>query len=127
MDDINVRIEAPEFVDARTPVPYSVVITNNGNTSTDLHLQGREIVFDLSVIGDGGAVVWRRMEGQVAQAILRLDTLAPEESLTLSDVWDQRDLSGTFVEPGFYTLQAGVPTGGEPLLSRDRLLHVIGD
>ncbi len=127
MNDIHVRIEAPEFVDARTQVPYSVVITNEGDSLTDLHLQGREIVFDLSVTGDGGALVWRRMEGQVAQAILRLATLAPDESLTLSDVWDQRDLSGTFVEPGFYTLQASVPTDGEPLLSRDRLLQVIGE
>lgn len=125
MNDIDVRIEAPEFVEARTHVPYSVVITNEGDGSTDLHLQGREIVFDLSVIGDGGTLVWRRLEGQVAQAILRLDTLAPEESLTLSDVWDQRDLAGAYVEPGFYTLQASIPTDGEPLLSRDRLLQVM--
>ncbi len=124
--DISVRIEAPEFAEVGRPVPYSVVITNEGDSAADLHLHGREIVFDLSVIGEGGALVWRRLEGETTQAILRLDTLAPGESITVSGgVWDQRDRSGAFVEPGFYTLQASVPTDAESLISRDRLLQVM--
>lgn len=124
MNNPEVRLEAPEFADERTPIGFSIVIRNTADAPLELHLQGRETIFDLSVIGDGGRLVWRRLDGQSLQAILRLDTLGPGESITLADVWDQRDLAGQYVDPGFYTLQASVPTDSDPLLSQDRLLHV---
>lgn len=125
MSHLQVRLEAPEAAAAGEPVAYAVVIRNNGSQSLDLHLQGREPIFDLRVTDEAGVTLWRRLEGQAVQAILRLDTLDPGKSLTLGDTWDQRDASGRILAPGLYTLQAEVPTDGQPLVSRARQLRVV--
>ncbi len=124
MSDITVRLDAPEFASPGTPVRYAVVIANEGEAAIEVHLQGREILFDLTVTAEGGKTVWRRLGEGAAQAILRLDTFAAGESRRLEDVWDQRDSHGRLVEAGFYTLQATLPTDAEPLVSQDRLLHI---
>ena len=125
-DHLEVRLEAPEFAVEREPIRYAVVVENSGDAPLDLHLQGREILFDLAVIGEGGGLVWRRLHDSAAQAILRLETLDPGETIRLEDSWDQRGSDGQFVEPGFYTLQATLPTDGAALLTQDRLLQITG-
>ena len=124
MNNPHVRLEAPEFAREGTLVEYSISVENTGDAPLELHLQGREIVFDLSVVGDEGRIVWRRLEGKVSQAILRVEILQPGESFSVHDTWDQKDLSGRRVAPGFYTLQASLPTDAAPLVSQDRLLHI---
>jgi hypothetical protein len=124
MSEPAVRLRAPEFATPRTPVGYSVVITNEGDEPLELNLSGREINFDLIVTGKGGERVFSRLSEGATQSILRLETLAPGESITLSDSWDQRDSTGNFVAPGFYTLQALVMTDSEPFISQDALLHI---
>jgi hypothetical protein len=76
----------------------------------DLHLLGRTIVFDVIISDASGRVVWRRLQGQTAPAILRLEMLAPGRALVLKDEWDQRANSGERVGPGVYTLQGSLPT-----------------
>lgn len=122
--DLKVRLEAPEFAPLRERIEYSVVVENEGESTIEAHLQGREPVHDLTVTGKGGEVVWRRLEGEIVQGILRIDMLAPHESLRIPGAWDQRDLAGHHVEPGFYTLQATVPTDAGPLISQDCLLQI---
>lgn len=122
--DLKVRLEAPEFAPWRGRIEYSVVVENEGESTIDAHLQGREPVHDLTVTGKGGEVVWRRLAGEIVQGILRIDTLAPRESLRFAGEWDQRDSAGHYVEPGFYTLQATVPTDTGPLISQDCLLQI---
>jgi hypothetical protein len=122
--DLKVRLEAPEFASQRERIQYSVVVENTGESTIEAHLQGREPVHDLTVTGDGGEIVWRRLKGEIGQAILRIDVLAPRESLRIPGEWDQRDSAGHYVEPGFYTLQASVPTDSGPLISQDCLLQI---
>lgn len=122
--DLKVTLEAPEFAPPRHRIEYSVVVENEGESSVEAHLQGREPLHDLTVTGKGGEVVWRRLKGEIGQAILRLDMLAPGESLRIAGEWDQRDSAGQYVAPGFYTLQATVPTDTAPLISQDCLLHI---
>ncbi|MGK2960587.1 MAG: BsuPI-related putative proteinase inhibitor [Gemmatimonadaceae bacterium] len=124
MSHLQVTLDAPEEVEAGDRVAYAVVIRNSGSEPVDLHLQGREPTFDLRVADEAGATVWRRLEGQSVQAILRLDTLGPGEAMTLDDLWDQRDASGEPLPPGSYILQAEVLTDGEPLVSQARKLCV---
>ena len=123
MNDLTVRLIAPEFAVERQPIPIAIVIENTSDKPLDLHLQGREITFDITVTGEGGRLVWRRSEG-VTQAILRLETLAPAGSIRLEDVWDQTDAAGHSVETGFYTLQGMVPTDGPPLFTQGHLLQI---
>lgn len=122
--DLNVRLEAPEFAAERTAIDYTVVVENTGDVPMEANLLGRDPVHDLTVTGKGGEVVWRRLEGAISQAILRLESLAPGEMLRLSGQWDQRDSAGLYVAPGFYTLQATIPTDSAPLISQDCLLQI---
>ena len=123
MSECTVILVAPDSALLRQPVPIAVVIGNPSDEPVDLHLQGREIVFDIMVTGDDGHPVWQRENG-VTQAILRLETLAPGASIRLEDVWDQTDLSGQPVEAGSYTIHGTVPTDGEPLYTQDHRLDV---
>src|SRR5687768_3766919 len=120
MKQCTVELVAPEAVVERQPVAIAVVISNVSDKPLDLHLQGREIDFDVIVTGEGGRLVWQRLTDPT-QAILRLDTLAPGASIRLEDVWDQTDSSGRPVEPGSYTIKGMIPTDGEPLLTRDHI------
>ena len=122
--DLKVRLEAPEFASQRERIEYSVVVENEGEGPVAAHLQGREPVHDLVVTGNGGEIVWQRLKGEIGQSILRIDVLAPRESLRIAGEWDQRDSAGPYVEPGFYTLQATVPTETGPLISQDCLLQI---
>jgi hypothetical protein len=122
-----IHLRAPEFAEERTRLDYSVVITNEGSETLEVYLSGRETIFDFVVTGDGGRRVYSRLEGQSTQAILRVESLAPEQSIVLKDSWDLKDSAGEFVAPGFYTLNALVMTDGEPLQSQDALLHVTGE
>jgi hypothetical protein len=123
MKQCTVQLVAPEFVAERQPVAIAIVIRNTSDKSLDLHLQGREIDFDVLVTGERGRLVWQRQE-DFTQAILRLETLAPGASIWLEDVWDQTDSSGQPVEPGSYTIRGIVPTDGEPLLTQDHVVFV---
>jgi hypothetical protein len=121
---LRIALEAPGAVAAGEPVAYKIVIRNGGSEPLDLYLQGREPVFDLRVADEAGVTVWRRLEGQTIQAILRVDTLCPGESMTFGDVWDQRGTSGGILPPGVYMLQAEVPTDGQPLVTQASELRV---
>lgn len=124
MSSLRVTLEAPETAWTGDPVAYAVVISNTGSEPLDLYLQGREPTFDLRVADEAGATVWRRLEGQSVQAILRIDSLAPGEEMSLDGVWNQRNASGTLLAPGVYVLQAEVLTDGQPLMSQKRELRL---
>jgi hypothetical protein len=121
----SVRIDAPEFMEQGSTLEYSVVIGNDGDVPVQLNLTGREIIHDMSVIAEGGATVWRRLENQSTQAILRIESLEPGGEIIVEGSWDGCDSTGAHVAPGFYTLQASFPTDEAPLISRDRLLQVL--
>ena len=123
MDSCTVRLVAPEFAGEGEQVPIAIVIQNASREPCELHLQGREILFDITVTGEEGRLVWRKVEN-FSQAILRLETLSPGGEIRLETMWDQADSSGATVPAGFYTLQGIVPTDGEPLLTQDHLLHI---
>ena len=85
-------------------------LSNTGNAARDLALQGRPSAYDVIVTRRDGAIVWRRLEGEVIQSILRLQTLAPGESLEFRQSWNQRDNSGQRVPPGEYFVTGVLPT-----------------
>jgi hypothetical protein len=111
---MRVEIVAPPKVAAGAPVPIGIRIANTGGRAIELHLQGRTTVFDL-VVSRGDTVVWRRLEGESAPAILQLRTLGPGEVLELRDSWPQVDGAGRRVGPGEYSVSGEVPTDGAPL------------
>jgi len=108
-------------------IPILVRVANTGAGPIELYLRGREPTFDVIVSGPGGDVVWSRLEGEIVQAILRLETLGPGEAMELHQEWDQRDNSGLLVEPGRYTVKAVVLTDGTMVLESPEVALEIVD
>ena len=98
-DSVALRVEVPGSVRTGERVPVVLRLVNKTERQVTLLLQGRPIVFDVTVAREDGAVVWRRLEGQVSGAILALRVLAPAESLTFEAEWDGRAASGARARP----------------------------
>ena len=113
-DSMRVELVVPRKAAAGAPVPIVLRIGNTAKRPLELHLQGRTVVFDL-IVRRGDSVVWRRLEGTAAPAILQLRMLAPGEVLELKDTWEQRDNAGRVVQPGEYRVTATVPTDAQPI------------
>ncbi len=107
-DSLRFEIEVPAQVRTGEPVPITLRATNSGEEPLELYLRGRTIAFDITVAGEDGSVVWRRLEGQMIPAILQVRELAPGESLEFHDEWDQRANSGEPVSSGHYTVQGAL-------------------
>ena len=114
-ESLRLELAVPNRARVGEPVPIALRVINVGERPIDLYLQGRTIVFDIVVEGAAGDVVWRRLAGQTTQAILRLEVLAPGDTLELRDTWNQRTNRGVVVGPGTYTLRGLLPTDARPL------------
>jgi hypothetical protein len=88
------------------PVSFVLRIENRAERTLDVYLRGRTITVDVVVAGEGGEVVWRRLEDEIIPAIALLRTLAPRERVEVGVVWDQRTRQGRQVQPGDYTARA---------------------
>lgn len=104
------ELEVPPEVPAGQPVPIVLRLTNTANAPREVALQGRPIAYDVIVTQRDGAIVWRRLEGEVIQTILQLRTFAPGGGLEFRHDWNQRSNSGAPVAPGEYLVIGVVPT-----------------
>jgi hypothetical protein len=114
-DSLRLSLGVPAHSAAGTPVPFILTIANVSGRPLDLYLRGRTIAFDIVVLDSAGTAIWRRLEGEIIPAVLRLEILAPGQLLDLSDEWDQRDDAGRPVSAGRYTAYGEVLTEGPPL------------
>lgn len=124
-DSLRLTLHVPDRVEAGEPVPMTVRLENASERALDLHLRGRTIAFDLVVTAEDGSVVWRRLEGEVIPAILRIETLPAGEALELEDTWDGRSNEGAPVPPGLYRVRGEVPAEGEPLVTPTERLRIV--
>jgi hypothetical protein len=111
-----VTLHAPENVLLGEPVPITIRLENKREEPLELYLRGREATCDIVVTANDGRVVWRRLEGEIVPAIIRLEVLAPGEIVELRDSWDQRDKGGKPAGPGSYTIRGTVLTDGSSTL-----------
>ena len=114
-DSLLLELTVPPAVMAGAEVPITLRLTNITEDPLRLHLMGRVIAFDLIVRREDRSTVWRRLQGQIVPAILRIEILQPGETLLLDDRWNQRTNEGDSVEPGQYSVEALVPTNAGPL------------
>ena len=92
----------PSYAVVGQDVPINIVVRNNTDRAVQLHLTGRETIFDITVMRADSAIVWRRLRDGVQQ-ILQLRTLGPSESFTVGDRWRA-------TEPGEFMIKAELPT-----------------
>jgi hypothetical protein len=102
-DSLRLQLFAPAAARQGEPVSITIRVANGGGRPLELHLQGREIAFDVVVKDEAGSVVWRRLEGAFVQGILQLKMLAPGESFDLEATW-------TPTAPGIYAVEGVLPT-----------------
>jgi len=113
-DSLRLTVRVPSEARVGRPVPVVLHVMNSGDRPLDLYLRGRTIAFDVVVTRDDGAVVWRRLEGEVIPAILQLKTLAPREVMELRAEWNQRTNRGRRVSPGRYAVRGVLLTETPP-------------
>ena len=111
-----VIIHVPENAEAGAAIPITMRVENRSNEPLELYLRGREPTCDFIVTSSDGDVVWRRLEGQIIQAILRFEVLAPGQVLEFRDTWDQKDNAGKRVAPGVYVVRGAVLAEGSSTL-----------
>jgi hypothetical protein len=111
-----VTMQAPDTAAGGAEIPLTMRIENTSNEPLELYLRGREVTYDFIVTSRDGNVIWRRLEGEIVQAILRVEVLAPGQALELSDSWDQRDYAGRRVAPGVYVVRGVVLSEGSATL-----------
>jgi hypothetical protein len=124
-ESLRLETTAPPRVRVGEPVPITVRVTNTGATAAELYLMGRSPTFDVTITRVGGRVVWRRLEGEIAQAILQHRVLSPGESLELRHEWDQRSNDGGLVGAGSYVVEGSVITDARPLRTAAVPLRIV--
>ncbi len=123
-DSLRLTLEFRERVREGEPVPVTLRVENVGSATLDLYLTGRPVAFDLVVTDREGAVVWRRLEGEIMAAVLRIEILEPGGALSFDDVWDQRSNAGEPVTAGEYFLHGELLREDGPLASAPRPLVI---
>jgi hypothetical protein len=123
-DSLTIVLDAPATLAAGRTASITIRLANRTDRTLDLSLRGREIAFDLIVSREDGTVIWRRLEGEVVPAILRLEQLAPGTELVLEATWDGRDQAGRPVPPGSYTLRGEILTDAAPLVPPEHRFRI---
>jgi len=123
-DSLRLSLDVPAQVARGTTVPMTVRIENLTDRPLDLYLTGRTIAFDLIVEDRTGTVVWRRLHDEAIQQILRVERLAPGDTLALEHEWEQRSNAGDPVAAGTYTVRGEVLTEDEPLVTPEETLRI---
>lgn len=124
-ESLRLEADVPPEVRLGVPVPITLRAVNTGTTPLELYLMGRSPTFDITVARPDGAVVWRRLEGQMVPAILQLRTLAPGETLEVRHDWDQRTTRGQIVSRGTYVVQGALLTDAQPLRTPAAPLRIV--
>ena len=116
-DALRLTFDVPERVSGGGVVAIVLGVENGGGMPAELYLVGRTIAFDIIVETSAGRPVWRRLAGEVIQAVLRLEMLPPDGRLEFVAEWDTSASAGGAAEPGEYIAWGELLTDGAPLVS----------
>lgn len=111
-EKIVVTLHAQRTARVGESIPITLRMENKSSAPLELYLLGREPTYDFIVTASDGELVWRRLDGEIVPAILRVEVLEPGQVLKFRDTWDQRDNAGELVAPGFYVIRGAVLTDG---------------
>ena len=113
----NVRTDKPAYQPGEQ-VQFTLTVTNPGPAPVTymrpLGPSGQR--YDFFVRTADGRGVWHWSHGKVFTLALERHTLAPGETLTFNETWDQRDNNGQQVSAGTYTV-TGVYVKEDPVES----------
>jgi hypothetical protein len=124
LDAIWLTFDVPERATGAAAVVFVLGAENPGNHPVDLYLRGRTIAFDIIVETAAGEPVWRRLAGEVIQAVLRVETLPPGGRLEFVAEWDTSASAGGAAGAGEYIAWGELLTDGAPLVSPRRSFRI---
>lgn len=127
IDSLRLDLVVPAQIAGGEPVGMTLRVENVAERPLDLYLVGRTIAFDLVVEDPAGVEIWSRLHDQVVQQILRVEHLAPGDTLVLEDTWPQRSNAGRPVVPGEYQVRGEVLAEGGPLVAGPVPLRIARD
>jgi len=126
VDTLRLTLEVSSQVSLGELVSVLLTVENTSGGGMDLYLRGREVTADLVVTReDDDQPVWRRLEGAIVPAIVRVERLEAGSSLEVPMGWPQRDQAGAWVPPGLYRIWAELLTEGPPLTSESRVVRLL--
>lgn len=109
-----VATDRPSYSVGET-VRFTLTVRNNSSAPVTVTLPTGQR-YDFVVRSSGGGEVWRWSRDRAFTQIFGEQTLAPGQTLTFSDTWDQRDNAGRQAPAGTYTV-VGIFTSAPPLES----------
>jgi hypothetical protein len=111
-EPLHLGLEMPSQVPLEQPIRLRLVLENNGDFPIEVGLASSPDAFDIVVETPEGTVVWRRLDGVVIPAVLRLRTLQPGQAIGFTDTWLQRTNDGRAVPTGTYQVRGELPIAG---------------
>jgi hypothetical protein len=111
-EPLHLGLEMPPEVAVDQPVRLRLVLENTGDFPIEVGLAASSEAFDIVVETPEGTVVWRRLEGVVIPAVLRLRTLQPGQAIGFVDTWQQTTNDGRAVPTGSYQVRGELPIAG---------------
>jgi hypothetical protein len=121
--EVRVSIQHSDGREARgirqaEPVRLSVTVRNRSDEPRSLTLPTSQ-TYDFAVVGEAGREVWRWSAGRMFAQMLTEVALAPGESKTFSETWDQLCSDGRPAAAGAYRLVGSVPALAGPVVSTE--------
>jgi hypothetical protein len=98
---VTVTTDKPSYAPGE---PVRLTLTARNVSTSPVPANGGAQEYDFVVRDASGADVWRWSAGKAFILIYRYGTLAPGETKTFSETWDQRRNDGQPVAPGTYRL-----------------------
>ena len=124
-DSLRVSLAVPQTVVQGDTVVVTYRAENISTRTLTMYLLGRTPTLDIRVTNAEGVEIWRRLEGEVVPAVLRVETLPPGGAVIVSEAWNLRTRRGEAARPGRYSITAELVLESGVLRSGDVSLQVL--
>lgn len=121
---VTVASDRPAYA-VGAPITFTLTVTNASGAPVQLSFPSGQR-YDFAVTSaTGAAEAWRWSRDRAFTQSFEMRTLAPGETLTFSEGWDQRNDAGSQVPTGVYAVTGVLTT--QPRQAANRALFVIGE
>lgn len=124
-DSLRVSLAVQETAMQDDTVLVTFRAENISTRTLTIYLLGRTPTLDIRVTNAEGVEVWRRLEGEVVPAVLRVETLQPGGAVIVSEPWNLRTKRGESIPPGRYSIHAELVLESGVLRSGEASLQVL--
>jgi hypothetical protein len=109
---LSLELRVPSPVGYGQPVPLTLLVRNTSTRPVWLETGDRNYAFNFSIAPAEDEAIWNRLNSlrDPRLAILKMNAIAPGDSMQFQDTWDQHDDRGKQVAPGTYVVRGALNT-----------------